>query len=161
MLFESFHRIHHTIQWQNRPELRERAKVSISCHKHLPFILSHLELPTLKQEVFMLEGRTFHHLYSYPKVGSEPAGHCWHAGEQTVKNTIGKPHETKAKWKTNEDCKIESFQYVSCHRKRFQVDIVSMWPCHCYRNQGYRGGRALVLHLEAMSQLQSHSQDRS
>lgn len=32
--------------------------------KYPPFIVSHLELPTLKQEVFMFAGRIFHHLYS-------------------------------------------------------------------------------------------------
>lgn len=32
--------------------------------KHSPFMLSHFVLPTLKQEVFMFAGRTFHHLYS-------------------------------------------------------------------------------------------------
>lgn len=48
-----------------------------------PFMSSHLELPTLKQEVFMLEGRTFHHLYSYPSTGSVPAGHSSHTGTDT------------------------------------------------------------------------------
>lgn len=41
---------------------------------------SHFELPTLKQEDFMLLGKTFHHLYSYPNEGSVPAGHAWHSG---------------------------------------------------------------------------------
>ncbi len=41
----------------------------------LPFISSHLELPTLKQDVFIFLGRMFHHLYSYPKEGSVPPGH--------------------------------------------------------------------------------------
>lgn len=44
-----------------------------------PFIPSHFEFPTLKQEVFMLPGRTFHHLYSNPSAGSIPAGHGLHS----------------------------------------------------------------------------------
>lgn len=39
----------------------ESVTVVLSCS---PFMSSHFELPTLKQEVFMLEGSTFHHLYS-------------------------------------------------------------------------------------------------
>lgn len=44
-----------------------------------PFIPSHFELPTLKQEVFMLLGRMFHHLYSKPRAGSVPAGQALHS----------------------------------------------------------------------------------
>lgn len=46
----------------------------------IPFMSSHLEFPTFKQDVFMLAGSTFHHLYSYPSTGSVPAGHFAHAG---------------------------------------------------------------------------------
>lgn len=49
---------------------------------HSPFIPSHLELPTLKQEVFMFPGRTFHHLYSNPRAGSVPAGQGLHSAWQ-------------------------------------------------------------------------------
>mgnify|MGYP001852289045 CR=1 FL=1 len=44
-----------------------------------PFIPSHFELPTLKQEVFMLLGKMFHHLYSKPRAGSVPAGQALHS----------------------------------------------------------------------------------
>lgn len=44
-----------------------------------PFIPSHFELPTLKQDVFMLPGRMFHHLYSNPRAGSVPAGQALHS----------------------------------------------------------------------------------
>lgn len=47
-----------------------------------PFIPSHLELPTLKQDVFMFPGRMFHHLYSNPRAGSVPAGQALHSKGQ-------------------------------------------------------------------------------
>lgn len=55
----------------------------------------------------------------------------------------------------------ESCRYVSSHRNRSQLDMGSMWLCRCYRTQGYREGRVLVLHSEVMSQLQSHPPGRS
>ncbi len=48
-----------------------------------PFNPSQLLLATLKQDVFMLAGSTFHHLYSYPRTGSVPAGQGWHATDAT------------------------------------------------------------------------------
>jgi len=48
-----------------------------------PFKPSQLLLATLKQDDFMLAGSTFHHLYSYPRTGSVPAGQDWHATDAT------------------------------------------------------------------------------
>lgn len=58
-----------------------------------PFIPSHFELPTLKQDVFMFPGRMFHHLYSNPRAGSVPAGQALHSkGERADKDIIQPKH---------------------------------------------------------------------
>lgn len=86
---------------------------------------------------------------------------CWTlltcCGESTMKNTFRNPHRAKKGKNCCKACNInQSSQYVSSHQSRSQVGMVSRWLCHCYRNQGYRGGRALGLHLEATAQLQPH-----
>lgn len=59
-----------------------------------PFIPSHFELPTLKQDVFMFPGRIFHHLYSNPRAGSVPAGQALHSKGERAEKDITQPRHT-------------------------------------------------------------------
>ncbi len=97
----------------------------------------------------MLAGSTFHHLYSYPRTGSVPAGQGWHATNATqsmfnifwlfVWNDV---HAFEIIIIRMSFIDVSMVSHLWPHRSKSRVDRENRWQCRCYRNQDYRVDKA-------------------